>query len=194
VTRIYFNSKAHIWDQVIAEKDQQKLQSLADRLDIAYGSTVLDVGTGTGVFVPFILEKMGENGKLVCLDFAEEMLKKAKSKNFSGNIEYICADITQTQLNSGTFDFVVCYSSFPHFQDKPRALGEICRVLKPGGKLSICHSSSKDTINNLHRKLPDVCNDLIPDESTMRQLLGDAHFKGVEIVDGADRYLAAARK
>ena len=59
MTRSYFNSKADIWDEKIAEKDVERLASLAKSLDIRRGDTVLDVGTGTGVLVPFLLEKVG---------------------------------------------------------------------------------------------------------------------------------------
>ncbi len=194
MTKAYFNAKAAIWDKVIAEKNRDKLQKLADSLGIASGSTVLDVGTGTGVFVPFLLTKIGSSGRLVCLDFAEEMLKKARAKNFEGNIEYICADITSTQLDDATFDSIVCYSSFPHFQDKPKALREINRMLKKGGVLSICHSSSRNSINDIHRKLPEVCHDLIPDEKEMLQLLSEAGFGNIRIYDDADSYVASARK
>ena len=85
--KTYFNEKAAIWDETIAEKNVAKLEEMAKWLDIEPGSTVLDVGTGTGVFVPFILRKIGRNGRLVCLDLAEEMLKRAQAKGFEGNIE-----------------------------------------------------------------------------------------------------------
>ncbi len=192
--KTYFNEKAAIWDETIAEKDGPKLEEMAKWLDIEPGSTVLDVGTGTGVFVPFILSRIGRNGRLVCLDLAEEMLKRARAKGFEGNIEYICADITNSRLADDTFDAVVCYSSFPHFQDKPKALSVINRVLKRGGGLFICHTSSRNTINEIHRQIPEVRKDLIPEEDEMWQLLFTAGFSEIYICDGDDRYQASAKK
>jgi ubiquinone/menaquinone biosynthesis C-methylase UbiE len=194
VIKAYFNEKAAIWDEAVAEKDVAKLEEMARRLAIGPGSKVLDVGTGTGVFVPFILSKIGGEGRLVCLDFAEEMLKRAQAKGFKGNIEYICVDIAFSQLDRETFDTVVCYSSFPHFQDKPRVLNEINRVLKNGGRLFICHTSSRLAINEIHRQIPEVQNDLIPDEVEMRQLLSAAGFDEISVCDDSDWYLAGARK
>ena len=189
--RTHFNKNAAIWDETMAEKDMAKLEDMARRLAIEPGSTVLDVGTGTGVFVPFILSRIGENGRLVCLDFAEEMLKRAQAKGFEGT-EYICADIADTRLDDETFDTVVCYSSFPHFQNKPRAFGEINRILKKGGRLFICHTSSRLNINEIHRQIPAVQNDLIPDEAEMRQMLSAAGFAEISICDNSDNYLASA--
>ena len=88
--RTYFNQKAANWDTMASEQDTGKLEQMSRRLNIQPGSTVLDVGTGTGVFLPFILNKMGSNGRIVALDFAGEMLKIARSKCFNGNIDYLC--------------------------------------------------------------------------------------------------------
>jgi manganese/iron transport system permease protein len=192
--KAYFNEKAVIWDETAAEKDATKLEEMAGRLAIEPGSRVLDVGTGTGVFVPFILRRVGQNGQLVCLDLAEEMLKRARAKGFEGNVDYICADIANTWFDDETFDAVVCYSSFPHFQDKSGALREINRVLKGGGTLFICHTSSRYQINEVHRQIPSVQNDLIPDEAEMRQLLSAAGFAEISIQDNKDNYLTSARK
>jgi len=194
VTKSYFNEKAPVWDEIVAEKDTIKLETMASRLDIEPGSTVLDVGTGTGVFVPFILSKLGANGKLVCLDFAEEMLKRAQAKGFMGNIEYVCADIADRRFKDGTFDAVICYSSFPHFQDKPGTLSEINRVLKERGRLFICHTSSRSAINNIHRRIPIVQHDLIPDEVEMQQMLSATGFTETSISDESDNYLITTVK
>lgn len=194
MTRTYFNGKAENWDEKIAEKDTSRLEDMAGRLDIKPGSKVLDVGTGTGIFVPFLLTRIGSKGRLVCLDFAEEMLQKARAKDFKGNIEYVCADIASTRFADETFDTVVCYSSFPHFRDKPEALKEIKRVLKRGGKLCICHTASRVSINQIHQQIPELSHDIIPVEKEMRQLLSSAGFTGITIVEGTNSYLASATK
>ena len=192
--REYFNQRATIWDETVAEKDAIKLERMARRLNIKPGSTILDVGTGTGVFIPFLLSKMGENGRIVALDFAEEMLRKAQAKDFDGNIDYLNADVNSIPLDGDVFDTVVCYCSFPHFQDKPRALIEMNRVIKAGGELFICHTSSRDRINEIHRQIPAVQNDIIPDEGEMQMIMSIAGFTGIEIDDNNKSYFATATK
>jgi len=192
--RGYFNQKADIWDETIAEKDTAKLKLMAERLNIEPGSRLLDVGTGTGVFIPFLLSIIGENGQITAIDIAEEMLEKARAKGFKGNIDFLHASIAETPFDDEAFNAAVCYSTFPHFQDKPKALKEIHRVTKRGGKLLICHTSSRAQINQIHREIPDVKNDIIPDESEMRVMLQEAGFTDITIDDNSVSYLCAARK
>lgn len=194
MSRDYFNERAAVWDETVAEKDTSKLERMAQRLDIKAGTAVLDVGTGTGVFLPFLLSRVGNRGCIVALDFAEEMLKIARAKNFGDRVSYLCADVTDIPREDEVFDVVVCYSSFPHFQDKPRALAEINRVSKSGGRLFICHTSSRAEINQIHRRIPVVQDDIIPDEDEVRRLLSMTGFTDIEIEDNRESYLASARK
>ena len=194
MTRTYFNEQATIWDDTVTEKDMTKLERMARRLDIQTGSTVLDVGTGTGVFVPYLLEMIGQHGFLVAMDFSEEMLKIAQVKSFNGNIEFLQADVNRIPLRGEIFDAVVCYSSFPHFQDKPVSLNEINRILKRSGKLFICHTSSRAVINDIHGQIPILHNDTIPTESEMQTILTTAGFDSISICENRDSYWASARK
>ena len=192
--RTYFNQKADVWDETCSEQDAAKLEQIANRLGIEPGDNVLDVGSGTGVFIPLLLSRIGKEGRLVALDFAEEMLKKAQAKGFNGDIQYLHADVTNMPLLEKVFDVVVCYSSFPHFQDKLRALVEINRVTKSGGRLVICHTSSRAQINQIHHEIPAVENDIIPDKNEMQIVLSMAGFTDIMIDDGCESYLASARK
>ena len=191
--RTYFNHRAVDWNETSLEAAMTKLELMVKRLNIKPGSTVLDAGSGTGVLIPFLLSQIGREGRLMALDFAEEMLKRAQAKGYK-DVAYLHADVTSIPVGDEVFDVVVCYSSFPHFRDKLRALAEINRVTKGGGRLLICHTSSRAMINQLHRQIPAVENDIIPDEPEMQFLLSRAGFTDIKIDDSNEGYLARARK
>jgi ubiquinone/menaquinone biosynthesis C-methylase UbiE len=122
------------------------------------------------------------------------MLKKSRAKRFAGQVYYLHADVASIPLRDRVFDTVVCHSCFPHFQDKGRACVEMSRVTRAGGRVVICHTSSRAEINDLHRQIPAVANDLIPDQDQMKSLLSRAGFTGIEIDDGRESYFASATK
>lgn len=94
-----------------------------------------------------------------------------------------------------TFAEVICNSAFPHFPHKLKALKEMARVLKPGGRAVICHTKARETINNLHRSLGGViAGDQIPPGSEMMGMLVAAGLTGIEIDEGHDYYLASGLK
>jgi ubiquinone/menaquinone biosynthesis C-methylase UbiE len=194
MTKAYFNELADTWDKNATEQDKFKLEQMAGRLRIEPGATVLDVGTGTGVFLPYLLKKVGMDGEIIALDAAEKMLLKAKLKGFDGHVDYLCADVIAIPIANEVCDTAVCYSSLPHFPDKSKAMIEMKRILKKGGQVFICHTSSREHINNIHRNLPSVHNDLLPDAIEMVELLTKAGFTEIQVEDKADSYLACARK
>ena len=155
---------------------------------------MLDVGSGTGIFLPFLMRKLGSQGVLVALDYAEEMLRKARGKYFDVRICYFQGDVLSLPFGTEIFDICVCYSSFPHFQDKPKALSEINRVLKEGGRLIICHTSNRDEINRVHHQIPAVANDIIPAEGELKAMLERAGFTDITINDDVTNYLAKTQK
>ena len=194
MTRTFFNQKASIWDETCCEQDVARLEAMAGRLGIEPGSTLLDVGSGTGIFLPFLLKNLGNQGVLVALDYAEEMLKKARGKDFSERIFYLQGSAVSIPVRTEVFDACVCYSSFPHFHDKPKALQEMNRVLKDGGRLIICHTSNRDEINRVHRQIPAVADDVIPAEGELRTMLKRAGFINIRVDNDAASYLATAQK
>jgi ubiquinone/menaquinone biosynthesis C-methylase UbiE len=194
LTRTFFNQKAPVWDETCCEQDTAKLKALAERLEVEPGATLLDVGSGTGIFLPLLLSKIGNQGVLVALDYAEEMLRKARGKGVSERTYYLQGDVASLPFGSEILDACVCYSSLPHFQDKPKALQEMNRVLKDDGRLIICHTSNRDEINRVHRQIPAVANDIIPADGKLKTMLQRAGFIDIKIDDGAASYLVTAQK
>jgi len=193
--REYFNQLAGRWDRMTSQETRARLPEMIKRLGIKAGDTILDVGGGTGILLPLLHEVAGNKSKVISLDIAEEMLKRAKNNSHPNNIHYVHADVAAIPLASETFDFVICYSCFPHFPDKNKALAEMARVLRRNGRLVICHTASRHEINELHKSIGDVIgNDTIPNEVTMRRMLSKSGLKPIEVRDEAHRYLAIAAK
>jgi len=191
--KTYFNEKADVWDKMFAEKDRTKLESTAKRMDIKNGSIVLDIGTGTGVLLPFIVERVGK-GAVYALDVAEKMLRKSKDKEYGSYVNYVQADIMSAPFITGSFDTVICYSVFPHFSDKSKALKEIFRVLKQDGRLYIAHTSGREAINTIHSSIPGMKDHLLPDPIQMLELLNRSCFSNVEVEDKQENYFVKALK
>ena len=194
MSRAFFNQRAGVWDETAAERDTSKLRTMVERLRLPKGAAVLDVGSGTGVLLPFLLEEIGVKGVVVAVDFAEMMLSQARKKNNSENVSFLQAEVANIPLLPQTFDVAICYSSFPHFPNKPSALAEVHRVMKTGGRLHVCHTSSREGINQRHRGMPSVRDDLIPTEKQMRRMLAESGFGEISIEDGGDSYLASATR
>jgi len=191
--RQFFDRAAVEWDASETEETHTRLREIVTGLGIEPGSAVLDVGTGTGVLMPLLLEATNGKGQIVALDFSGEMLRRAQAKGYP--VAYAQGDAQRLPFPAETFDWVICNAVFPHFPDKRRTLSETSRVLREGGRLVICHTASRQAINEFHRSVGGVvAHDTIPGEKAMRQLLLEAGLGEVKVWDESDRYLALGRR
>lgn len=172
-------------------KDFERLFSL---LPLKRGNHVLDAGCGSGVLVPFILERITESGLLHELDFAENMIAVNRARHERSNIRFIVSDAENPPLDDASCDMVICFSCFPHFQDKGKAAIALARILKPGGVLVVSHFDSSDGINRHHGRCHAVMHDHLPDEAGMRALLREAGLRIELFCDEPGFYCILARK
>ena len=103
-------------------------------------TTLLDIATGTGDFAILAAEMLHPT-KLIGADISEGMMEigrqKVKAKGLDAVISFEKEDCTALSYSDGTFDAVTAAFGIRNFADLDKGLSEMCRVLKPGGHLSI---------------------------------------------------------
>lgn len=188
----FFDDKAGIWDE-ISVHDIGKVGYIAGLLELRDGMEVLDVGTGTGVMIPFYLDGM-KGGRVTAIDYSPAMIGMARAKHpESGRLRYRTMDLYDLDERQ-VYDRVVCYSCFPHFPDPMKALEVLSKALKPSGTLCIAHSSSKDHINHVHEcGGKEICNDFLPDIGLMIEMFGEAGLETVFSRDDEEYYIIIGR-
>jgi ubiquinone/menaquinone biosynthesis C-methylase UbiE len=191
--REYFNKIAHKWDEICSH-DTAKLKAITKMADISKGQRVLDVGTGTGVMLPFIHKLVGDEGEITAIDLAEKMLEVAKQKYPFDNIRFIFGDIATAALPKIYYDVIMCYSVFPHFKDKPQIISHMAGLLKSRGRLVIAHSQSRNAINSLHAKLDAVREDQLPEAVTIEKYLKQAELEPILTEDNDEMFVVIGQK
>ena len=107
---------------------------------IKKGNTVLDLGCGAGNDVFVARQLVGETGKVIGLDFTEEMITKAKSNNNKlgyDNVEFHLGDIEEMPFDPDSVDVIISNCVLNLVPDKQKAFAEIYRTLKPGGHFCV---------------------------------------------------------
>ena len=159
----FFNNKAERWIASPSPRteDLEKAGLQLRLLNIKSGASVLDVGTGTGILIP-PLTKFTDGANITAIDFAEKMIAIARGRFQDLNITFIEDDVMTHQFAKESFDFVICYSVFPHFEDPRAAFLRMAGMLKQNGQIAIMHSAGRDAIARMHGHINAVKFDAIP--------------------------------
>lgn len=114
-------------------------QRAVDRAEIGPRSDALDVCCGTGDLALELRRRIGADGRVVGCDFSEPMLELARRKSGEEGlpVEFGWADALELPYGDEGFDAVTIGFGARNLADLGRGLGEMARVLKPGGRLVI---------------------------------------------------------
>jgi ubiquinone/menaquinone biosynthesis C-methylase UbiE len=192
----YFDRQASSWDEMLNyEKRTSELSDLVSWFGLAEGDRVLDVGTGTGILLPWISQAIGPRGMLIGFDLSFKMLEMAKLREWSGEKILLAATAESIPLRSDLFDRIVCFSAFPHFSNKAKALIEMVRVLKSNGTLFIAHLKSVDELNQFHHDVGGpVARDLLPHPERIRSLMAESGLWNISMINHPGKFLAQGKK
>ncbi|MFQ6032267.1 MAG: class I SAM-dependent methyltransferase [Candidatus Zixiibacteriota bacterium] len=198
--REFFERQAEDWDDQYHQEDAPQIVELVARFGLREGKTVLDVGCGTGILLPHLSKKVKGKGSILALDFSWNMIFKARKNRIHPEeekppIHFVNASVEALPLKDQTMDYITCFATFAHVADQKKAIYEMGRTLKKGGKLFIAHLLGKRELAEHHRLAGgEVEYDTLPEDDKMREMIKSAQLKNIEIIDQPNLYLVSAKK
>jgi ubiquinone/menaquinone biosynthesis C-methylase UbiE len=128
------------WERPSAELGRGATEAIVALAEPRPGMRALDVAGGTGAPALQIARAIGPTGRVTATDLSPEPLKiaaeRARERGLT-NISFETADVHHLKYSDGSFDLATCRLGVMFFADLPRALGEMRRVLKPGGRIAL---------------------------------------------------------
>jgi len=128
---------------------------MLDLAELRPGDRVLDVAAGTGDASLMAARRVEPNGYVLAVDVSANMLKRAQeSAREAGltGVETRVMNAEQLELEADSFDAIICRSALMLFPSPTAALGEMRRVVKPNGRVSVMVHSTPE--NNPYHSLP----------------------------------------
>ena len=151
------------------------------------GNVVVDLGSGAGNDCFVARHETGESGKVIGVDFTEAMVDKARinaEKLGFNNVEFRLGDIEKLPITANVADVVVSNCVMNLVPDKPKAFGEVFRILKSGGHFSI---SDIVLTGNLPEKIKNAaemyagCVASAIQKDDYLQIIKDAGFSNIRL-------------
>ena len=137
--RAMFDRIARVYDPInsvmTAGLHQRWRERAADMARLAPGGRALDVATGTGDLAVALSERVGASGEVVGSDFSERMLELARQK--APSLRFETANALDLPYEDDSFDAATVGFGARNFSDLARGLGEMARVVRPGGRVVV---------------------------------------------------------
>ena len=174
---LFFDRLSDIWDDNEVLSTPDKVLEILSQLDIRKGMEILDLGTGTGVLVPYLSSLVGDTGKVTALDISEGMLNRAKKKyEHLANVVFILKDFEKEEL-TGKYDLILLYCVFPHIHNPEQTLRRlVLNNLKEKGRIIIAFPSDENFINNIHKERKAE-SDMLPSAPRLSFILQEWGFE-----------------
>jgi ubiquinone/menaquinone biosynthesis C-methylase UbiE len=123
------------WRNYYLRRGQSDVISL---LQLKENMSILDIGCGTGWALGQTARLIDNKGSFYGVDLSAKMIERAK-ENFKAkeNFHFIKSNAESIPLDDNLFDAIICTNSFHHYLHPDKALKEMYRLLKTGGKVYI---------------------------------------------------------
>jgi ubiquinone/menaquinone biosynthesis C-methylase UbiE len=193
--RKVFDALAVRWDDMRpAGAQDAAVESGLTLVGALAGRVVVDVGCGTGLVEGHLLRHV-EEGRIIALDSSLQMLERARSKYADQRIEWVCEDVLGANLLTGSVDVVLCYNTWPHFDDPEGVIREFSRWLRPHGMALVWHDIGRERLAAIHAGAggPIALDRLLP-VSDLGAMFSKSGFALREAEEDADSYTLLAQR
>ncbi len=185
----FFTTRAADWDSRFPDDGPAYAAAVAE-LGLRPGDRVLDAGCGTGRALPPLRDAVGPSGVVLGADLTPAMLHEAVRAGRDRDGALLLADVAALPLRSGSLDAVFGAGLVSHLPDPAANLGELARVVRPGGLLALFHPIGRARLAARHGRA--LTPDDLRAEPHLRPLLAGSGWRLTSYVDEDDRFLALA--
>jgi arsenite methyltransferase len=155
--------------------------------NIQSGERVLDVGSGLGIDSFIASHSAGPDGEVIGIDISSKEVKHAQTRAQAYGLQktkFMVADMENIPLPDDHFDVIISNGAFCLAPNKKRAFEELFRVLKPGGRISVCTTTTK--MDNLEPGVSwPLCMRMFVAQRDLKPMCEEIGFENV-IVDDSD--------
>jgi len=140
VSQLSFNAEtAKALDRAYHKRDMlRRRRHVREALAAAPGERILDIGCGPGFYVVELLEEVTPTGSIVAVDSSTDMLALARQRCAGhDNVTFREGSANALPVDDGDVDAALSVQVMEYVADVPRALSEIYRALRPGGRVVI---------------------------------------------------------
>jgi len=131
----YFDRVASEWDSMRSEFFSEAVREAAmNKAQVQAGKTAADLGAGTGFVTAGLLQR---GLRVVCVDHSEEMAKILKEKFGNQDFDVRTGEYDSLPIDDASVDYVFANMYLHHVDDPSKAIHEMARILRPGGRLVI---------------------------------------------------------
>ncbi len=166
--------------------DKEHLNLIVDMTAPGGSDKVLDVATGNG-FLAFEFAKRVSGANVTGCDMTRDMLLVAESiqeERGIRNLDFRVMDVESLGFEDGSFDIVSCRFAFHHFTDPGKAVSEMARVCKTGGKIVLVDglSSEDATKSEYHNRIEQLRDPSHVRLYSQPELVGTLKDAGLKII------------